>query len=165
MSDYDLAIGKIRITHVRVRRPEKDRAKTGEDRKIALCPRAFEVLQRSSPCARRWRRGGRIDHEFVFFQEDGTPLVDLSYPYKRWRYVVAKTLVRYREPYNARHSWISWRLMVGANVLLVAKEDGHSIQTMRSDGGRHRHDQGSDGALADSGRHDRPLNAPRRPPR
>ena len=46
--------------------------------------------------------------------------------------MVSKAQVRYREPYNARHSWISWRLMVGTNVLLVAKEDGHSIQTMLS---------------------------------
>ena len=37
-----------------------------------------------------------------------------------------------REPYNARHSYISWRMMSGANLLLVAKEDGHSPQTMLS---------------------------------
>ena len=132
ISDCDLANARIRITHVRVRRREKDRTKTGEDREIALCPRALQVLQRQFVLHQKLAAVGTIDHDFVFFQEDGAPIVDLSYPYKRWRYVVAKAQVRYREPYNARHSWISWRLMAGTNVLLVAKEDGHSIQTMLS---------------------------------
>jgi hypothetical protein len=38
--------------------------------------------------------------------------------------------VRYREPYNARHSSVSWNLMVGKNPLWVAKQHGHSVQTM-----------------------------------
>jgi integrase len=131
-SDCDLANGKIRITHVRVRRREKDRTKTGEDREIALCPRAFQVLQRQLALRQALAARGLIDHDFIFFQDNGAPIIHLSHPWARWRYVVAKTQVRYREPYNARHSWISWRLMLGTNVLLVAKEDGHSIQTMLS---------------------------------
>jgi hypothetical protein len=38
--------------------------------------------------------------------------------------------VRYREPYNARHSSVSWNLMIGKNPLWVAKQHGHSVQTM-----------------------------------
>jgi flavorubredoxin len=38
--------------------------------------------------------------------------------------------VRYREPYNARHSSVSWNFMVGKNPLWVAKQHGHSVQTM-----------------------------------
>jgi flavorubredoxin len=37
---------------------------------------------------------------------------------------------RYREPYNARHSSVSWNLMCGKNPLWVAKQHGHSVQTM-----------------------------------
>lgn len=54
----------------------------------------------------------------------------LSYPWKRWRYVLEVTAVRYREPYNARHSFISWSLMINKNLLKLAQEDGHSVQTM-----------------------------------
>ena len=32
--------------------------------------------------------------------------------------------------YNARHSTVSWNLMVGKNPLWVAKQHGHSVQTM-----------------------------------
>lgn len=40
------------------------------------------------------------------------------------------TGARYREPYNARHSFISWSLMINKNLLKLAQEDGHSVQTM-----------------------------------
>jgi hypothetical protein len=38
--------------------------------------------------------------------------------------------LRYRRPYTARHSSVSWNLMIGKNPLWVAKQHGHSIATM-----------------------------------
>jgi hypothetical protein len=38
--------------------------------------------------------------------------------------------VRYRRPYTARQTSVSWNLMVGKNALWVAKQHGHSIATM-----------------------------------
>jgi integrase len=128
----DLVKGKIRITKARVRGRGKDRTKTREDREINLCGRALDVLKRQMSLRAQLVLAGNIDHDFVFFQEDGAPILNLSYPYDRWRYILEKTRIHYREPYNARHSFISWRLMIGENVLLVAKEDGHSAQTMLS---------------------------------
>jgi len=37
---------------------------------------------------------------------------------------------RYRKPYCARHSSVSWNLMIGRSALWVAKQHGHSIATM-----------------------------------
>jgi integrase len=37
---------------------------------------------------------------------------------------------RYRDPYNARHSSVSWSLMIGKNPLWLAKQHGHSVQTI-----------------------------------
>jgi hypothetical protein len=39
-------------------------------------------------------------------------------------------VARYRRPYTARHSSVSWNLMIGRNPLWVAKQHGHSIATM-----------------------------------
>jgi hypothetical protein len=62
---------------------------------------------------------------------DGSPIVDLNHPYDRWRWTLLMTLkARYREPYNARHSFVSWNLMLGKNLLWVAKQHGHCVQTM-----------------------------------
>lgn len=130
IGDCDLASGKIRVQRARVRRREKNRTKTNENREIELCGRALEVLKRHLTLRERLVQAGAIRHEFVFFQADGAPLVHLSYPYQRWRYVLETSGVRYREPYNARHSFISWSLMIGKNMVKLAEEDGHTIQTM-----------------------------------
>jgi integrase len=41
-----------------------------------------------------------------------------------------------KELYNARHSFVSWSLMIGKNVFWLAKQLGHSVQTMLSPGPR-----------------------------
>jgi len=52
-------------------------------------------------------------------------------PWVRWKRSLSITLKgRYREPYNARHSSLSWNLMVGKNPLSVAKQHGHSVHVM-----------------------------------
>jgi integrase len=74
---------------------------------------------------------GKIQHDHLFFRDDGKPMRDLNHPYDRWRWTLRMTLkARYREPYNARHSFVSWNLMLGKNLLWVAKQNGHSVQTM-----------------------------------
>jgi hypothetical protein len=73
---------------------------------------------------------GKIRHSFVSFTEDGSPFETIYLPYNRWREVMETLAVRYRKPYNGRHTFISWRLMKGDNPLLVALEDGHSVETM-----------------------------------
>jgi hypothetical protein len=56
---------------------------------------------------------------------------NLQYPYVRWRRTLARLrTIRYRKPYCARHSSVSWDLMIGRNPLWVAKQHGHSITTM-----------------------------------
>jgi hypothetical protein len=47
-----------------------------------------------------------------------------------WRKTLRSLKLRYHRPYSARHSSVSWNLMVGKNVLWVAKQHGHSIVTM-----------------------------------
>jgi len=39
-------------------------------------------------------------------------------------------MIRYRKPYCARHSSVSWNLMGGKSPLWVAKQHGHTITTM-----------------------------------
>jgi hypothetical protein len=75
---------------------------------------------------------GKIDHEDVFFREGGDPIRNLNDPYDCWRWTLRRLKVRYREPYNARHSSVSWNLMLGKNLVRVAKQHGHSVQMMLS---------------------------------
>jgi integrase len=132
IADYDRATGILIVRRACVRKHEKDRTKTNEDRKIELCARARAVLERQLVLREQLVHSGRITHDLLFFQADGAPLADLSYPYRRWRYVLQSAGVRYREPYNARHSFISWSVMTGRNLLKLALEDGHRLQTLLS---------------------------------
>lgn len=66
----------------------------------------------------------------LFFDENGKPWHDLQTPWKRWKRTLDALKCRYREPYNARHTSVSWNLMIGKNPLWVAKQHGHSVQTM-----------------------------------
>ena len=130
IGDCDLAKGSISVTKAVVLSQKKNRTKTNQDREIDLCPRALEVLRRQLTLREGMIAAGKIHHDFVFFTEDGAPFETIYLPYNRWREVMETLTVRYRKPYNRRHSYISWRLMIGHNRLLVAMEDGHSVTTM-----------------------------------
>jgi len=131
VTDCDVGQSKIKVTKARVVARDKDRTKTSEDRLVELCPRALHVLKRHLALRARLKLAGRIDHDDLFFKEDGVPIRNLQYPWVRWRRTLTVTLKgRYREPYNARHSCVSWNLMIGKNPLWVAKQHGHSVQTM-----------------------------------
>jgi integrase len=131
VDDCDLSQGKVKVSKACVMKRDKDRTKTGEDRMVELCPRALEVLKRQLALRARLKLAGKIHHNHVFLREDGSPIRDLNHPYDRWRWTLMMTVkARYREPNNARHSCVSWNLMLGKNLLWVAKQHGHSVQTM-----------------------------------
>ena len=131
VADCDLANGKISVTKAVVDGQMKNRTKTNQDREIDLCPRALEVLRAQLALREQMVAAGKVDHERVFFTAVGEPLSTTYLPYNRWTEVL-ETLpaIRRRKPYNSRHSYSSWRLMVGHNRLLVALEDGHTVETM-----------------------------------
>jgi hypothetical protein len=88
------------------------------------------VLQRQLGLREQLKHAGRIDHDHLFFNADGTPIRRLREPYERWHRTLCRLPIRYRKPYSARHSSVSWSLMMGRNPLWVAKQHGHSILTM-----------------------------------
>ena len=122
----------LSITKARVLGIDKDVTKTGEDRRIRLCRRAITVIERQLRLRERLAREGRINHDRLFFTGSGRPISDLKYPYTRWQRTLQRLAIRYRKPYMARHTSVSWNLMVGRNPLLVAKEHGHRPTTMLS---------------------------------
>lgn len=128
--DCDLNKGTIQIRRVIVLGREKDRPKNNEARTVELCPRALQVLKRQLALRERYALAGKIKHPFVFFQESGQPIRSLKYPYTRWIFVVQKLAIRYREPYNARHSFVSWSLMIGKNPMWCSKQFAHGVQLM-----------------------------------
>ena len=122
--------GIISVNKTRVAGIDRDQTKTGDDRRITLCPRALAVLKRQLALRARLVAAGVIRHDHLFFRESGEPFRNLQVQARRWRATLTSLKLRYRRPYVARHSSVSWNLMASKNPLWVAKQHGHSITTM-----------------------------------
>jgi integrase len=93
--------------------------------------RALEILKQRLTLREQLKRVGRIDHDLLFFEPTGAPIATLDGAYRRWRRTLKRLhTIRYRKPYAARHCSVSWNLMVGKKPLWVAKQHGHSLETM-----------------------------------
>jgi Phage integrase family len=130
VTDYDARKGVLAVTKAHVLRQDKDRTKTQEDRHVELCPRALEVLRRHLALRAEYVAAGKIRHEHLFFLEDGRPISDPEITRWRWSESIKALNIRKRGPYHARHSSVTWQLMLGKNLLWVAKQHGHSVEVM-----------------------------------
>jgi integrase len=130
VTDYDARRAVLSVTKARVLRRDKDRTKTQEDRDVELCPRALEVLRRHLALRDEYVAAGKIRHEQLFFLEDGRPISDPEITRWRWSESIKALNIRRRGPYHARHSSVTWQLMLGKNLLWVAKQHGHSVEVM-----------------------------------
>jgi len=130
VTDYDRTHGISSVTKARVDGIYKDCTKTHEDRRIKLCRRAVVVLERQLRLRERLAAAGLIDHNYLFVTDNGQPIPHVRVPYKRWKTTLRRLKIRHRRPYAARHTSVSWNLMIGRNALLVAKEHGHRPLTM-----------------------------------
>jgi integrase len=79
-------------------------------------------LERQLRLRRRLLRTQQLDHEQLFVTDTVEPIRRLQYPYARWRRTLGRLSIRYRKPYAARHSSVSWDLMIGRNLLWVARQ-------------------------------------------
>jgi integrase len=100
------------------------------ERTVALNPRAMAVLKRQLALRDRYVAAGTIDHDFVFFTESGAPLRSSKYTYGRWLHTIEKLSIRYRKPYAARHSCMTWHLLIGKDKLWCSKTFGHGVEVM-----------------------------------
>jgi integrase len=107
VTDIDLKHRAVSVNKSRVAGILRLSTKTGDDRRVFLCPRAMTVLKRQLQLRAQLQEAGRINHDYVFFQANGAPLINLQYPQVRWCQTLESLDLRYRRPYCARHSSVS----------------------------------------------------------
>jgi integrase len=107
LTDIDLVSGIISINKARVFGVDRCKTKTGDDRRIQLCPRALLVLKRQLRLRARLESEGKIHYDHVFFLDSGEPMQNLQCSQVRWRETLQSLKLRYRRPYTARHSSVS----------------------------------------------------------
>lgn len=112
---------KISVDKVRVEGVTKEEAKTNAGlRKIDVRKAAFDALKAQQEHT-ALLKGGLVFHD-ARYKEGWAGDQPIK---KRWMIALRKAGVRYRNPYQTRHTFASTLLSAGENPLYVAKQMGH----------------------------------------
>lgn len=119
-----VALGKI-----------EERTKTGSDRFVLLNDRALHALRFAERYAelRKAGKGKVTSTPYVFppskNQEYVKQTSDIHQP---WKPALKALGIRYRPPYNCRHTYATICLMSGLNPAFISQQLGHSVQMLLS---------------------------------
>lgn len=121
--NVDLASGAVKIAEAVVRGVHKDRTKTNVERLVYLNSRSAAAVQRQ-------RRHTQMAGEAVFQDPRyDHPWVDeRAFRRSYWTPALKLLGIRYRRPYNMRHTYATQMLMAGMNPAFCAEQMGHSVE-------------------------------------
>lgn len=102
---------------------ETDSTKTAVSRTVKLNSRTSAALQRQ-------KAKTMLRSKYVFADSEGSPLAYQKMTDARmyWKPTLTKLGIRYRRPYNTRHTYATVGLMAGVNPAFLAKQLGHSLK-------------------------------------
>jgi len=121
--NVDLASGRILIASTFVRGEQKDRTKTAVARTVILSSRAKDALQRQR--AHTQVSGGKVFRDPRYGEGWAT---EDTFRRVYWASILKRLGIRYRRPYNMRHSYATAMLMAGMTPAFCAKQLGHSVE-------------------------------------
>ena len=122
--DVDWLEGSLHVLRAVVERRIKETKTKAANRHVTLLPAA---------------RAGLIDQKQYSFLEGSFvfnrphqrgPFVDYQHLERPWKHVLRRAGVRYRNPYQTRHTYASQLLSGGENALFVAHQMGHRTTEM-----------------------------------
>lgn len=118
--DIDWINGLAYVQRAVVEREEKSTKTEAGERFVLLLPPALEALQAQKEFT--FMAGKRVFHN----PKTHRPWVDDAQVRRScWQYMLRRAGVRYRNPYQTRHTYASMMLSAGENMLWVAKQMGH----------------------------------------
>lgn len=110
-----------------------ERTKTKKNRYVLLNERALHALEVAKLYAERRANGqGRVtSFPYCFPPSKNAEFIQqTSDLHHQWRPTLKALGIRYRPPYNARHTYATMCLMAGMTPAFIAKQLGHSIQIL-----------------------------------
>lgn len=122
-ANVDLPSGTVLVAEALVRGIHKDRTKTNVARVVKLNSRALAAIQGQR--AHTQVAGGPV------FQDPryNTPWVDeRAFRRSYWTPTLKRLGIRYRRPYNMRHTYATLMLMANMNSAFCARQLGHSVE-------------------------------------
>jgi integrase len=121
--NIDFASGQMLIASAFVQGEQKDRTKTSVARVVNLNSRSLDALRRQRELT--LMKGGRVFQDPRHSKDWVSPE-----PFQRvyWAPMLKRLGIRYRRPYNMRHSYATAMLMAGMKPAFCAKQLGHSVE-------------------------------------
>jgi len=111
--------------YARIARAKTQKARTAETtktasglREVKLLPPALEALSRQKQ--HTFMTGG------VIFTNGASPFTGDYQVWVHWKRALLIAGIRYRNPYQTRHTYASWLLTAGENIGWLSKQMGHS---------------------------------------
>jgi integrase len=123
-SDVDFARHNVRVQRAIVRGQGKASTKTYVARDVELNERAWAVFEAQRAYTQL------ADREIFWNPATGRPWADIQTQWKIWRACLKRLGMRYREPYQTRHTYASRQLMDGVNAVYIARQMGHANAQM-----------------------------------
>lgn len=121
--NVDLASSYVQVSESIVRGVAKASTKTDEARQVLLNSRALAALQRQ-------RKHTQIAGEHVWLDPRYGNAWHEERAFRRsyWTPALKRLGIRYRRPYNMRHTYATMMLMAGMTPAFCAKQLGHSVE-------------------------------------
>ena len=122
--DVDWLHAVVRVQRAVVERKVKETKTKAGIRDIILLPSALEALKDQ-------KQYSFVGGDFVFVRpKDRGSFVDYEHLERPWKHILKRAKVRYRNPYQTRHTYASQLLSGGENQLFVAQQMGHKTTEM-----------------------------------
>lgn len=122
-SSVDFRRKQVMVREAFVRGEQKDSVKTGRVRFVDLNSRALAALKRQK--ARTFLAGGNV---FVNPRTGAPYRSENEFARGVWAPALKRISMRYRRPYNTRHTYATMMLMAGLTPAYCAAQLGHSIE-------------------------------------
>lgn len=113
----------------------KERTKTKKNRHVLLNDRALHALEFAEQYAKRRKAGSGSVKGFPYVfppSKMSEHIRQTSDLHKQWGPALKKLTIRYRPPYNCRHTYATICIMSGMNPAFIAQQLGHSVQMLLS---------------------------------
>jgi integrase len=112
-----------------------ERTKTNKTRYVLLNARALQALAYAKQhCVEKAARpDGHDEYPYCFPPAKGGQFISVTnLLHTNWREILDGLGIRYRPPYNARHTYATMCLMAGMNPAFIANQLGHSVEMLLS---------------------------------
>jgi integrase len=121
--NVDLPSKYVMVSEAIVRGVEKDRTKTHVARQVRLNGHALAAIKAQAAHTRV-----KGEHVFLDPRYDAPWMEERAYRRSYWTPALKALGIRYRKPYNTRHTYATMMLMAGMTPAFCAKQLGHSVE-------------------------------------